>query len=129
MWKCYFNIYILQHNVVWACGSVILIYIYYNTILWSMWKCYFNIYILQHNVVWACGSVILIYIYYNTIMCEHVEVLFQYWFITTQCCVSTSKCYFNIHLLQHNIVWACGSVILIYIYYNTILCEHVEVLF
>ena len=81
---------------------------------------------MQHNIEWACGSVILIYIYYNTILCEHVEVLFQYWFITTQCCVSTSKCYFNIHLLQHNIVWACGSVILIYIYYNTILCEHVD---
>ena len=95
----------------------------------SNWKCYFNIHLLQHNIVWACGSDILIYIYYNAMLCDHVDVLFWWTFIATQYCVSMWKCYFNIYLLQHHIVWAYGSVILIYIYYNTMLCEHVEVLF
>ena len=129
----------------WARRSVILIYIYYNIILcehvevlfynihllqhnivWALWKCYFNIHLLQHNIVWACVSDILIYIYYNAILLITWTCYFgtinatQYW-------VSMWKCYFNIYSLQHNIVWACGSVILIYIYYNTILCEHVEV--
>ena len=131
----YWYIHLLQRNVMWARGSDVFKFILCSTLITF----------ITHNIVWACGSVILIYIYYNTILCEHVEVLFQYTFITTQYCVSTSKCYFNIHLLQHNIVWARGRVILVHINCNTILmwacgsviliynyitmCEHVEVLF
>ena len=103
----YFNIYLLQHNIVWACGSVILIHTFITTqYCVSMWKCYFNIYLLQHNIVWARGSVIF------TI----IRIL-----VTTQYCVSMWKCYFNIHLLFVGAHVEC--VILIYIYYNTILCE------